>query len=123
MNPYLVPIQGKLLYVVDLTVPYDSTVGFMDFQAEKKETKYLVLESLMKNEYKVDTVRVLGLAIGATGLFTEKGAMTAKTIGLSHKQMKYLSSMAFRQTCATWGLFRRRMRRMETENPSMVDAG
>jgi hypothetical protein len=110
LNPDLVLIQGKLLYVVDLTVPYDSTVGFMDFQAQKKETKYLVLESLLKTKFKVDMVRVLGLAIGARGLYTERGSMTAKTLGLSLKQQKLLSSIAFRQTCAIWGLFNNRRR-------------
>ena len=108
MNPDLVLKLDRLLYVVDLTVPYDSTIRFMDAQAQRRVDKYQVLVSLLQQKYQVDRVRVFGLVVGARGLFTEAGIKVWETLGLSRKQRRCISMMALRQTCMIWGAFNNR---------------
>jgi len=105
MNPDLVLIQGRLLYVVDLTVPYDSTIRFMDSQAQRNVDKYQVLEPLLRTKFQVERVKVLGLAVGARGLYTQTGVDIWATLGLTERQRRCVSAMALKQSCLIWGLF------------------
>jgi len=108
MNPDLVVKQGRMVYVVDLTVPYDSSIGFMDGQASRKVDKYAVLVDLIKEKYQAERVEILGLAIGARGLLTQRGWSVTQKLGLSHKQTSCLAMTALKQTCGIWGLFQDR---------------
>ena len=69
------------MYVVDLTIPYDSSVGFMDHQASRKVTKYEVLRPLLIEKFQVDGVEILGWALRARGLITGSGGKVSEKVG------------------------------------------
>jgi hypothetical protein len=106
MNPDLVLKQGKMVYVVDLTIPYDSSPEFIDSQAQRKVAKYDTLKPLLQQKFQAERVEVIGLALGARGMYTSAGIQTCLKLGLSDRQRRYMGMMALRLTCAVWGIFR-----------------
>ena len=57
MNPDLVLKQFRTMYVVDLTISYDSSVGFKDHQASRNVAKYEVLRPLLLERYQLTKSR------------------------------------------------------------------
>ena len=76
-------VDGTSCKILEVTVPYETSLGYLDQRAKEKKDKYQVLKnSCGAGIY--TSVEILSVVVGSLGTMTKECIMTLKSLGIAH---------------------------------------